>query len=203
MRRTIGAACLAVCTAVAMPAAAWDYPGHRIVGAIADLVLLQHYPTTQQRVSELLEKRDGSTIERRSLSQVAVFPDCAKKGNVPFCGRPPSDEEKAYADRNPHHDKFHFTDVPLQQPTYRPGSAGTEDIDVVQMIAYAVDQLRGKHPPAKPDVSLTDAEAVWLPCSPRRRHPSAAACGSEVFRQDLPDQGRPEHRRHATDFRHW
>lgn len=162
MRRTIGAACLAVCTTVAMPAAAWDYPGHRIVGAIADLVLLQHYPTTQQRVSELLEKRDGSTIERRSLSQVAVFPDCAKKGNVPFCGRPPSDEEKAYADRNRHHDKFHFTDVPLQQPTYRPGSAGTEDVDVVQMIAYAVDQLRGKHPPAKPDVNLTDAEAVWL-----------------------------------------
>ena len=162
MRRTIGAACLAVCTTIAMPAAAWDFPGHRIVGAIADLILLQHYPTTQQRVSELLEKRDGSTIERRTLSQVSVFPDCAKRGNVPFCGRPPSDEEQAYADRNRHHDKFHFTDVPLQQPTYRPGSAGTEDIDVVQMIAYAVDQLRGKHPPAKPDVNLTDSEAVWL-----------------------------------------
>ena len=65
-------------------------------------------------------------------------------------------------ERNRHHDKFHFTDVPLQQPTYRPGSAGTEDIDVVQMIAYAVDQLRGKHPPTKSDVNLTDTEAVWL-----------------------------------------
>lgn len=162
MRRTIGAACLAVCTTIAMPAAAWDFPGHRIVGAIADLILLQHYPMAQQRVSELLEKRDGSTIERRTLSQVSAFPDCAKRGNVPFCGRPPSDEEKAYADCNRHHDKFHFTDVPLQQPTYRPGSAGTEDVDVVQMIAYAVDQLRGKHPPAKSDVNLTDSEAVWL-----------------------------------------
>jgi hypothetical protein len=39
---------------VAAPAGAWDFPGHRIVGAIADLVLLQHYPTAQQRVSELL-----------------------------------------------------------------------------------------------------------------------------------------------------
>jgi hypothetical protein len=162
MRSTIGAACLAVCTTVAMPAAAWDYPGHRIVGAIADLILTQHYPTTQQRVSELLEKHDGSTIERRSLSQVAVFPDCAKRGNVPFCGRPPSDEEKAYEDRNPHHDKFHFTEVPLQQPTYVASTAGTENIDIVQMIAYAVAQLRGQKPPAKPDVSLTDTEAVWL-----------------------------------------
>jgi hypothetical protein len=162
MRRTIGAACLAACTTIAMPAAAWDFPGHRIVGAIADLVLLQHYPAAQQRVSELLEKRDGTTIEKRTLSQVSVFPDCAKRGNVPFCGRSPSDEEKAYVERNRHHDKFHFTDVPLQQPTYRPGSAGTEDIDVVQMIAYAVDQLRGKHPPTKSDVNLTDTEAVWL-----------------------------------------
>ena len=95
MRRTIGAACLAACTTIAMPAAAWDFPGHRIVGAIADLVLLQHYPAAQQRVSELLEKRDGTTIEKRTLSQVSVFPDCAKRGNVPFCGRSPSDEEKA------------------------------------------------------------------------------------------------------------
>src|SRR5262245_2335267 len=127
MRRTIGAACLAVCTTVAVPAAAWDFPGHRIVGASAHLGWRPHYPTAQQRVSELLEKRDGSTIERRTLSQVAAFADCAKRGNVPFCGRPPSDEEKAYGERNRHHDKFHFTDVPLQQSTYRPGSAGTDD----------------------------------------------------------------------------
>jgi S1/P1 Nuclease len=81
---------------------------------------------------------------------------------VPFCGRPPSDEEKAYAERNPHHDQFHFADVPLQQPSYVPNTAGTQGIDAVQMIGYAVAQLRGKTPPAKPDVNLTDTEAVWL-----------------------------------------
>jgi hypothetical protein len=162
MRSTIGAACFVVGTMIAAPAWAWDFPGHRIVGAIADLILQQHYPTAQQRVSELLEKQNGGTIELRSLSQVAVFPDCAKRGNVPFCGRPPSDEEKAYAERNPHHDKFHFTDVPLQQPTYVASSAGTDGIDVVQMIAYTLAQLRGKNPPAKPDVNLTDPEALWL-----------------------------------------
>jgi hypothetical protein len=164
MRGRVRAACLVAWAAstVPAPAAAWDFPGHRIVGAIADLVLQQHQPATQQRVSELLEKNDGGVVQKRSLSEVAVFPDCAKKNNVPFCGRPPSEEEKAYAERNPQHDKFHFADVPLQQPGYAPKTAGTDDTDVVQMIGYAVAQLRGKTQPAKPGVNLTDTEAVWL-----------------------------------------
>jgi hypothetical protein len=166
MRNRIRAALLAVCAAIAMPApaGAWDYPGHRIVGTIADLVLQQHYPTTYGRASELLlleAKPPGGLWQRRSLREVAVFPDCAKSGNEPYCGRPPSEEEKSYAARNPHHDKFHFTDVPLQRQTYVAGSAGTSDTDVVQMIAYVVAQLRGAPSPKK-DVRLTDTEAVWL-----------------------------------------
>ena len=44
----IRAALLAACAVIVVPApaGAWDYPGHRIVGAIADLVLQQHYKTT-------------------------------------------------------------------------------------------------------------------------------------------------------------
>src|SRR5262249_5779112 len=120
------------------------------------------------------EKDDGGTVTKRSLSEVAVFPDCAKKNNVPFCGRPPSDEEKAYAERNPHHDKFHFADVPLQQPSYVPNTAGTENIDAVQMIGYAAAQWRGKPPPHRHRSGL----AARAPC---RRHPSAAACGGEIL----------------------
>ncbi len=166
MHTRIGAACLAACAAIAvpLPAAAWDYPGHRIVGAIADLVLQEHYRDAQKRVSALLDitLASGAVWQKRSLREVAVFPDCAKANNVAFCGRPSSDEEKAYAERNKHHAGFHFTDVPLQQPKYLAGSAGTSDTDVVQMIAYAVAQLRGKTPPPKPGVKLTDTEAVWL-----------------------------------------
>src|SRR2546428_360589 len=68
MRGRIRATWVAVWAASALPvpAAAWDFPGHRIVGAIADLVLQQHYPATQQRMSELLVKNDGGTVERRS-----------------------------------------------------------------------------------------------------------------------------------------
>lgn len=165
MRNPIPAVLFAAGAALAspLPALAWDYPGHRIVGAIADLVLQEHHPETYKKVSELLDKRDANgTIEHRSLSQVAVFPDCAKRGNEPFCGRPPSDEEKAYAARNPHQDIFHYTDVPIEERKYLPRTAGTTDTDVVQMIGYAVAQLRGKSPPEKNDVKLTDTEAVFL-----------------------------------------
>jgi hypothetical protein len=145
------------------PAFAWDYPGHRIVGAIADLVLQEHHPEVYREVQDRLAIKDASGNEvRRTLSQVAVFPDCAKPGNIPFCGRPPSDEEKSYAANNPHQDKFHYTDVPLEQRRYISGSAGTTDIDVVHMIDYAVAQLRKKSPPEKQGVKLTDTEAVFL-----------------------------------------
>src|SRR5262245_6446131 len=165
MRSTMRVALLAALAAVAYPtlADAWDYPGHRIVGAIADLVMQQHHPDAYKRVSDLLERKDSSGhVEKRTLSQVAVFPDCAKPGNIPFCRRPPSDEEVKYTQRNKDHFKFHFTDVPLQQRKYVKGSAGTDEIDVVQMIAYMVLQLRGNKPPAKEGVDLTDTEAVWL-----------------------------------------
>jgi hypothetical protein len=149
-------------------ALAWDYPGHRIVGAIADAVLQQHYPKTYTRVSELLEiKRPDDTRQKRSLREVAVFPDCAKKGNEPYCGRPSSEEEKSYAEKNQHNDKFHYTDLPLQQPKYVAELLGTDDIDVVQMINFITAYLRtiDSAPPERPSkkgIDLTDTEAVWL-----------------------------------------
>jgi hypothetical protein len=170
MRKAIFVALFAASAAMAapLPAAAWDYPGHRIVGAIADLVLQQHYPKTYKRVSDLLEiKRPGDLWQKRALREVAVFPDCAKKGNEPYCGRPSSEEELSYAEHNSKNDKFHYTDVPLQQPKYAFGLAGTDDLDVVHMINYLVEYLRtvGDAPPTraqKKDVRLNDTEAVWL-----------------------------------------
>jgi hypothetical protein len=151
-----------VLVAVTAPAAAWDYPGHRMVGAIADFVLSARHPKAYAKVKDLLATKDadGNRLVR-TLSQVAVFPDCAKPGNVPFCGRTPSDEEKAYAAHNKHNSDYHFTDVPIQQSKYIAGSPGTGNNDVVQMINYAVAQLRGKSP-HKEGVALSDTEALWL-----------------------------------------
>ena len=153
----------AAAIAVSTPAAAWDYPGHRIVGTIADLVLKQHHPKTHDRVRALLDQKDasGNVEDKRSLGEVAVFPDCAKDEEE-FCRRRPSPEEIAYAARNKDHRGFHFTNSPMQLRAYIPGGVGTTDIDVVQMIAYATVQLRGATPPRKDRVELTDGEAVWL-----------------------------------------
>jgi hypothetical protein len=148
--------------AVPLPAAAWDYPGHRMVGAIADFVLSARHPKAYNKVKDLLATKDadGNRLVR-TLSQVAVFADCAKPNNVPFCGRTPSGEEKDYAAHNPHNGGYHFTDVPIQQSKYVADSPGTDPDDIVQMINYAVAQLRGKSP-HKQDVALSDAQALWL-----------------------------------------
>ena len=160
----VRAALLAAATLVAVTtqAAAWDYPGHRMVGAIADFVLSARHPKAYAKVKDLLATKDADGHRLvRTLSQVAVFPDCAKPNNVPFCGRTPSDEEKAYAAHNPHNGDYHFTDVPIQQSKYVAGSPGTGKDDIVQMINYAVGQLRGKSP-HRDDVALSDTEALWL-----------------------------------------
>ena len=164
MRNAVRAALLGAgaLVAIATPAAAWDYPGHRMVGAIADFVLSVHHPKAYAKVMDLLATKDADGNKLiRTLSQVAVFPDCAKPNNVPFCGRTPSEEEKVYARNNKHNADYHFTDVPIQQSKYVAGRPGTGKNDVVQMINYAVAQLRGKSP-QKPDVKLTDAQALWL-----------------------------------------
>jgi len=123
----------------------------------------QHYPDAYKKVQALLATKDASGAPvQRTLREVAVFPDCAKRGNEPYCGRPSSDEEKAYAARNPHNATYHYTDVPIEQRRYVAGTAGTADTDVVQMIGYAVAQLRKKPTAKKNGVDLTDTEAVWL-----------------------------------------
>jgi hypothetical protein len=142
---------------------AWDYPGHRMVGAIADMVMSAHHPTAYGKVKALLATKDADDKPlERTLSQVAVFPDCAKTKNVPFCGRTPSNEEKAFAANNKRSGDYHFTDVPIQQTKYVAGNPGTTPKDVVKMINYSVAQLRGKSPHIDDTVKLTDAEAVWL-----------------------------------------
>ena len=162
MRITLQILAVASALALPAPALAWDYPGHRMVGAIADFVLSSRHPKAYAKIQDLLETKDadGKKLER-TLSQVAVFPDCAKANNVPFCGRTPSDEEKTYVANNKHNGDYHFTDVPIQQKTYVAGSPGTDKRDAVSMINYIVAQLRKKSPQLD-EVKLSDNEAVWL-----------------------------------------
>src|SRR3954454_13303322 len=119
-----------------VPASAWGGDGHRTVGAIADMLLDQQDPAVRDRVKHILDNH--------SLEEVSVWADCAK--GFRYCQRSPSRDEQAFADANPRHHSFHYTDVPIQQPQYRAGTAGTGSDDVVQIIRHAVNVLRGRTP---------------------------------------------------------
>jgi hypothetical protein len=98
-------------------------------------------------------------LGENSLSDVSVWADCAK--GFRYCQRNPTPEEQAFADQNPRHHSFHYTDVPIQQSQYRAGTAGTGTDDVVQVIKQAVNVLRGRAPNQGPAV-LNEREALWL-----------------------------------------
>jgi len=163
MRKTVFATLLVTASMTSpLPAAAWDYPGHRVVGAIADLVLQQHYPHTRKKISALLDIKDvgGTVIDKRFLYEVAVFPDCAKDEEE-YCRRRPSAEEIAYVLRNLGHKNYHYTNSPLGENLYKPRGVGTADNDVVQMIKHTIRQLQ-KERVSKFEVNLTNTEALWL-----------------------------------------
>jgi hypothetical protein len=132
------------------PARAWGGDGHKTIGAVADIILQQH-PVTQAKVSQIL----GGA----SLSEASEWMDCAKGFN--YCHRKPSDEEKTYVDKNPDHHTYHYTDVPIQQPEYKAGTAGTKNDDAVQVLRYAIQVLRGNVPNAGP-INLNQKEALWV-----------------------------------------
>jgi len=128
----------------------WGADGHRTVGMIAE-ILLEQQPAISGRVRQILGEN--------RLSDVSVWADCAKGFRA--CRRPPTDEERAFAQQNPKHHAFHYTDVPIQQSQYRAGTAGTGSDDVVQVIKYAVNVLRGRTPNQGP-ASLNQRSALWL-----------------------------------------
>ena len=131
------------------PALSWDNDGHRTVGMVADMVLEQS-PATRDQVKQIL----GT-----SLSEAALFADCAKGRNV--CQRPLSADEHDYVDHNPHHHDYHFTDVDIHQPGYKLGAAGTRDNDIVQIIRQSVNIL-GDRAPNQGPATLTKKQALWV-----------------------------------------
>jgi len=136
-------------TFATMPAWSWGNDGHRTVGMIADLIL-ERSPAIRDAVK--------NTLDNATLSDAAVFADCAKGRNV--CNRPLSPDERDFVANNPDHKEFHYTDVPIQQNSYRLGTAGTRDNDAVQVMRQAINFLRGT--PGPTPAQLSKKQALWL-----------------------------------------
>lgn len=158
-----------------LPAAfAYGPEGHQIVGAVADR-LLANTPTGT-KVSQLL---DGYTLQ-----QVAAIPDTIKgwdrKGaddpssmkyfsshpkiaaqlRAFWKANPPTDDEKSPV---PSHHWFHYTDVPLPSPNeqYADGKTGRSQWDIVHMMRYCIQVLKGEVPENNPR-GITKPVAVIL-----------------------------------------
>src|SRR6266496_3561102 len=136
---------------------AYGPTGHEIIGAIAD-ERLANTPTAA-KVYALL---DGLTLER-----AAVIPDEIKGWDKNGVDDPRSFHYSAHSkidrqlrdfwranqpthDMNsaaPSHHWFHYTDVPVvRMEKYAEGRAGRSKWDVVHMISYCVEVLRGRLP---------------------------------------------------------
>src|SRR5947208_3083609 len=156
MRRGI----LIAISIAAVPAALLAYgpTGHEIVGGIADKLVV-NTPAGEK----IYTLTDGITLERASviadeirawdkngvddLNAFAHYPEHAKIDNQLrdfWRANPPTKDPKSSI---PSHHWFHYTDVPvLNLEKYSDGKTGRSQWDVVHMISYCVDVLRGEVP---------------------------------------------------------
>lgn len=136
---------------------AYGPSGHEIVGAIADERLAG--TETGRRVKSLL----GSiSLERASVMadiikswdkngpddpksfHYGAWPEIDRQLTEFWKANPPSKDHKSTA---PSHHWFHYTDVPIMPAQkYDDGKAGRGKWDIVHMIPYCVDVLRGRVP---------------------------------------------------------
>jgi hypothetical protein len=137
---------LSVLLLSSVSALGWGLDGHRATGAIADLIL-QNDPAGDAA-------RD---LLGASLSEAATWMGCVKGA----CHRPLSEDERGFVQSNPQQITFHYTAVPIQQPRYKLGTAGTRSDDVVQVAKQAINVLRGRAPNDGPAV-LDRKSALWV-----------------------------------------
>jgi S1/P1 Nuclease len=129
--------------------------GHEIVGGIADK-LIANTPAAQK----IYAFTDGITLERAStiadeikawdkngVDDMNAFPRYSEHPKIDkqlrefWRSNPPTQDSKSAV---PSHHWFHYTDVPvLNLAKYSAGRTGRTQWDVVHMIAYCVDVLRG------------------------------------------------------------
>jgi len=164
-----------LCIVVALPATLFAYgpTGHEIVGGIADK-LIANTPAGQN----IYALTDGITLERAStiadeikawdkngVEDPNAFPHYADHPKIDnqlrefWRANPPTQDPKSPA---PSHHWFHYTDVPvLNVEKYSEGKTGRSQWDIVHMISFCVDVLRGEVPENNPR-KITRPVAVIL-----------------------------------------
>src|SRR5438105_3801093 len=152
---------------------AYGPTGHEIVGGIADK-LIANTPAA----GKIYTLTDGITLERASVIADEIkawdkngvddpnaFPHYAEHAKIDkqlrdfWSANYPTQDAKS---PTPSHHWFHYTDVPIRNlEKYSDGKTGRSQWDVVHMISYCVDVLRGEIPEDNPR-KITRPVAVIL-----------------------------------------
>src|SRR6266403_266589 len=143
--------------AFALPAPLFAYGpvGHEIVGGIADKVIA-NTPVAKKiyALTEGITLQRASTIadeikswDKKVVDDPSAFPHYADHPEIDkqlrefWRANPPTPDPTSAI---PSHHWFHYTDVPvLNAHKYSDGKTGRSHWDVVHMIGYCVDVLRG------------------------------------------------------------
>lgn len=161
--------------AIALPSSllAYGQTGHEIVGGTADKVIA-NTPAAQK----IYALTDGITLERAStiadeikawdkngVDDRNAFPNFAKNPKIDsqlrefWRANPPTQDSNS---ATPSHHWFHYTDAPVLNPEkYADGKTGRTQWDIVHMIGYCVEVLRGDVPEDNPR-KITKPIAVIL-----------------------------------------
>jgi hypothetical protein len=152
---------------------AYGPTGHEIIGGVADK-LIANTPAAQK----IYALTDGITLERAStvadeirawdksgVDDLNAFPHYAEHSKIDeqlrefWRANPPTPDPKS---PTPSHHWFHYTDVPVLNPQkYSDGKTGRTQWDIVHMIGYCVDVVRGEVPENNPR-KITKPVAVIL-----------------------------------------
>jgi hypothetical protein len=94
-----------------------------------------------------------------TMATAAEWPDCAK--GFRYCHKDPTPEMKDFADRNPNHHSYHYTDVPFQIDEYSDDAVGASPDDVVHILGDAILVLKGQSP-SNFAHNITRREALFI-----------------------------------------
>ena len=151
---------------------AYGPDGHEIVGGIADKRLAN--TPTGAKVTALI---DGLTLQRaatipdeikswdrKGADDLSAYPHFSQKRieqqlRAFWTANPPPDDPKSPI---PSHHWFHYTDVPVLNPVkYSDGKTGRTEWDIVHMMRFCVQVLKGEVPEDNPR-KITKPVAVIL-----------------------------------------
>lgn len=150
MTNRFSASIVAALLALSGSAFGWGKDGHETVGLIAARLIAGSH--AERAVKALLKPGE-------SLASAAEWADCAKGFN--YCNKQPTEEMQQFAQRNPSHHSYHYTDVPFQLSTYDEAAIGASKDDVVHAMEDAIRTLKNQAP-ASASHDFTKREALFI-----------------------------------------